>query len=89
MVVQEETRTTMTAVNTEHVNHKRRLVSKMVSNHALEAFLSHEGRYFEKFGDIIGEGMNESGWSSPKNLTVECQDLAFSYYFAPFFFSLL
>ena len=74
MVPQAENRTTMTAMHPEQISHKRRLVSNMVSNEALGAFGSREEMYLETFCNVIGEGTDVHGWSSPKNLTVECQE---------------
>ena len=64
----------MTATRPEHVRNKRRLVSNMVSNDALQAFEPRGTLYLNTFCRIIiGEKAGAIGWSSPKNMTVESQ----------------
>ena len=77
MVPKEGAWTTMTAVHHERIRHKRRLVSSMVSNDALRAFGPRRTLYLETFCRTIGGKTGANGWSSPKNMTVECQNLRF------------
>ena len=77
MVPEEGAWTTMTSIHYERVRHKRRLVSNMVSKDALRAFVPRETLYLDTFCNIIGGKAGASGWSSPKNMTFECQNLHF------------
>ena len=74
MVPEEGAWTTMTSIHPERVRHKRKLVSNMVSNDALRAFGPRETLYLDTFCSIIGEKTVANGWSSPRNMTVECQN---------------
>lgn len=77
MISEEGAWTTMTAVHPERISHKRRLVSTMVSNDALRAFEPCETLYLDTSCRIIGGETGANGWSSPKDMTVECEDLRF------------
>ena len=67
--------TTMTAVDHERVSHRRKLVSKMISGDALKAFGPRGNEYLDTFCRNLAKNIAANGWSSPKNMTVECQEL--------------
>ena len=73
MVPEEGSWTTMTSVHPERIRHKRKLVSNMVSNDAIRAFGPRESLYLDTFCNIIGEKTGANGWSSPRNMTADCQ----------------
>ena len=75
MIPEEGAWTTMTAIHPERIGHKRRLVSNMVSNDALGAFAPRGDLYLDTFCRIIREETGANGWSSPKNITIECENL--------------
>lgn len=62
----------MTAIHPERITHKRRIVSNMVSNDALSEFAPRRNLYLDTFCRTVGEKPGANGWSSPKNITVEC-----------------
>lgn len=66
----------MTAIHDERISHKRKLVSSMVSNDALRAFAIREKICMETFCRSMGGETDANRWSSPKNMTVECQKLS-------------
>lgn len=75
LVPEEGAWTTMTAMQPERIAHKRRIVSNLVSNDALSEFAPRGNLYLDTFCRTVGEELGANGWSSPKNITVECLHL--------------